>query len=330
MCASASPCKSISAASPKASRWIKADRLSTSRAIERATVNAGGDLRVHGMKQSAVLIRDPLQPRARHYSTVMLRPALATSAAYFSRKRIGAACVNPIVHPRTANPSAAKPVYQVFAPTGTEADAPTKAALARSSSIWNSLLKARDSLALFLNGRSRPIFHPHETPDAALSSLGKRRFFRLIPPSLTTGLLCVHPRSLGRNRGRVWSRETSVADLYTEGPRRGRLRRARQYWHDHCRYIPAGWRAHRSRKSGILILCCVATIIGSAWGLYHAGSDQLRASWVRLHLSAGCLLPVAILIHFCPEAGITADPPQNIDVKHVGDGAATGYGADGI
>ena len=88
-----------------------------------------------------------------------------------------------------------------------------------------------------------------------------------------------------------------MADLYTEGPRRGRLHRARQYWHDHCRNIPAGWRAHRSRKSDIFILCCVATIIGSAWGLYYAGSDQLRAKLVWLHLSAGCLLPVAILIH---------------------------------
>lgn len=132
----------------------------TSRDIERATVNAGGDLRVHGMKQAAVLIRDPLQPRARHYSTVMLRPALATSAAYFSRKRIGAACVNPIVHPRTGKPQRSETSVSVFAPTCMEADALTKAVLLAPPSIWNSLLKARDSFALFLNGRSRPILHP--------------------------------------------------------------------------------------------------------------------------------------------------------------------------
>ena len=77
-------------------------------------------------------------------------------------------------------------------------------------------------------------------------------------------------------------------------------------------HIPAGWRAHRSRKSGIFILCCVATIIGSAWGLYYAGGDQLRAKLVLLHLSAGCLLPVTILIHLCPGSGHYRRPRAKI------------------
>ena len=55
----------------------------TSRDIERATATPGATCVCTGWKQAAVLIRDPLQPRARHYSTVMLRPALATSAAVF-------------------------------------------------------------------------------------------------------------------------------------------------------------------------------------------------------------------------------------------------------
>jgi hypothetical protein len=62
-------------------------------------------------------------------------------------------------------------------------------------------------------------------------------------------------------------------------------------------HIPPGWRAGWSRKSGIFILLCVAMIVVSAWGLYYAGTDELREKLVWLHLAAGCLLPVSIVIH---------------------------------
>jgi thiamine biosynthesis lipoprotein len=131
-----------------------------SRGIEQATVNAGGDLRMHGPPNQPVVIRDPAQPQAKHHATMMLRPALATSAAYFSRKRIGGARVSPIVHPRTGKPLRSNTSVSVFAPTCMEADALTKAVLLAPRSIWNALLKTRDSLALFLTSTGEPALYP--------------------------------------------------------------------------------------------------------------------------------------------------------------------------
>jgi hypothetical protein len=58
-------------------------------------------------------------------------------------------------------------------------------------------------------------------------------------------------------------------------------------------HLPAGWRMHRSRKSGLLLLADVALIVISAWGLYYAGSDELREGIIYLHLASGadCLWP---------------------------------------
>ena len=61
-------------------------------------------------------------------------------------------------------------------------------------------------------------------------------------------------------------------------------------------HLPVGWRAGSSRKSGLFILLCLASIVVSAWGLYCAGSDALRTNLVWLHLAADCLLPFSIAI----------------------------------
>lgn len=132
----------------------------TTRGIAQATVNAGGDLRVHGEPLLDTVIRDPQQPQAKHHPAVMLRPAMATSAAYFARKRIGVTRVSPIVHPHTGKPMRSNASVSVFARTCMEADALTKAVLIAPQAVWNQVLKARDALALFITSKGEQVLFP--------------------------------------------------------------------------------------------------------------------------------------------------------------------------
>lgn len=135
------------------------DYLST-RGITQAIVNAGGDLRILGQPAHATVIRDPSKPQEKHHPTTMLRPAVATSAAYFARKRIGVTRVSPIVHPRTGKALRSNVSVSVFSPTCMEADALTKAVLLAPQSLWNAVLKARDSFALFLTREGEQVLYP--------------------------------------------------------------------------------------------------------------------------------------------------------------------------
>jgi FAD:protein FMN transferase len=133
------------------------DYLAT-RGIEQASVNAGGDLRVLG--SAALAIRDPQSPQAKQYAAPMLRPAVATSGAYFAKRRVGVARVNPIVHPHTGKPVRQQACVSVFAHTCVEADALTKAVLLAPQAVWNALLKARDACALFITQRGEQVLYP--------------------------------------------------------------------------------------------------------------------------------------------------------------------------
>ena len=134
------------------------DWLST-RGINRAVVNAGGDLRVHGGGPHDLSIRHPASPQETLPST-MLRPAVATSAAYFARKRSGATPVSPIVHPHTGKPLRSNNSVSVFSPTCMQADALTKAVLLAPQKLWNRLLKEADSLALFITRQGEQVLFP--------------------------------------------------------------------------------------------------------------------------------------------------------------------------
>lgn len=134
------------------------DWLAT-RGITRAVVNAGGDLRVHGGGPHDLAIRHPGSPQETLPST-MLRPAVATSAAYFARKRCGVSSVNPIVHPRTGKPLRSNESVSVFSPTCLQADALTKAVLLAPQTLWNALLKEADSLALFITRKGEQVLFP--------------------------------------------------------------------------------------------------------------------------------------------------------------------------
>lgn len=138
----------------------KAVDLLATRGISQATVNAGGDLRVHGAQSEMVAIRDPEEPQSRQHPSVMLRPAVATSAAYFARKRVGLTRVSPIVHPHTGKPLRSNVSVSVFSRTCMEADALTKAVLLAPQAVWNRVLKMHDSLALFITSRGEQVLFP--------------------------------------------------------------------------------------------------------------------------------------------------------------------------
>jgi thiamine biosynthesis lipoprotein len=135
------------------------DYLGT-RGLSGAIVNAGGDLRVLGIGPHDVAIRHPSAPQGCALSAMMLRPAVATSAAYFAQKRHGLARVSPIVHPRTGKPMRSNVSVSVFAPTCVQADALTKAVLLAPQKVWNRVLKEANSLALFLTTRGEQVLFP--------------------------------------------------------------------------------------------------------------------------------------------------------------------------
>ncbi len=62
-------------------------------------------------------------------------------------------------------------------------------------------------------------------------------------------------------------------------------------------HVPHGWRTGLARRSGLLTLCCIATLIVTAYGLYYSGSDEMRLTLIWIHLTAGLLLPTFIAFH---------------------------------
>lgn len=138
----------------KAIEWL------ATRGIARAVVNAGGDLRVHGEGPHELSIRHPAAPQQSVIPSVMLRQAVATSAAYFARKRCGTARVNPIVHPRTGKSIRSNHSVSVFSPTCIQADALTKAVLLAPQAVWNRVLREANSLALFITHRGEQVLFP--------------------------------------------------------------------------------------------------------------------------------------------------------------------------
>lgn len=139
----------------KAADWLETCGLT------HAVVNAGGDLRVIGHSPpTTVGLRHPASPFSPALPATMLRRALATSAIYFSRKRIGKETVSPIVHPRTGRPVRRGTSVSVFAPTCMVADALTKTVLLTAQEVWTRLLTARDAVALLLSPTGEQILYP--------------------------------------------------------------------------------------------------------------------------------------------------------------------------
>ena len=125
--------------------------LLASRGIRQASIRVGEDFRLHG---------SVLPPGIQEQPPMLLRPAVSTSPAFYVRKRVGVTRVSPVLHPHTGKTLASNTKVSVFAPTCMEAEALTKAVLLAPQAIWTSLLKARNSLALFLTRRGEQVLLP--------------------------------------------------------------------------------------------------------------------------------------------------------------------------
>ena len=62
-------------------------------------------------------------------------------------------------------------------------------------------------------------------------------------------------------------------------------------------HMRLGWRANRNRVSGSVMVTINGLLIVTAFGLYYAGSDVLRAWTGYVHIAAGLALPMLFGMH---------------------------------
>jgi thiamine biosynthesis lipoprotein len=101
-----------------------------SQGVRAGCVNAGGDLRAFGDIDWPVLLRDPRQPELAGWSTQLRDGALATSAAYFSRRIVQGQSTSALMHGVNGAPLISALSVSVAAPICMLADALTKVVVA--------------------------------------------------------------------------------------------------------------------------------------------------------------------------------------------------------
>ena len=62
-------------------------------------------------------------------------------------------------------------------------------------------------------------------------------------------------------------------------------------------HLPPAWSSRLSRKSGLVMLADLAFMIVTAYGLYYAGSDEVREQLVVIHLVTGLAFPGLLTAH---------------------------------
>jgi hypothetical protein len=62
-------------------------------------------------------------------------------------------------------------------------------------------------------------------------------------------------------------------------------------------HVRFAWRAGRNRANGSVFLSAVAVLAITGYGLYYVGGERLRVWTSWIHLAAGLVLPVLLLIH---------------------------------
>ena len=123
--------------------------------VPAGCVNAGGDLRAFGDIDFPVLVRDPGCPTAAGARLMLRNEAIATSANYFSRKRLDGAMVSALVDGRNARPLTTAVSASVRAPACMIADALTKVVLA-SGDAGHPLLRSFDASAFIIGHPAIP------------------------------------------------------------------------------------------------------------------------------------------------------------------------------
>jgi cation transport ATPase len=62
-------------------------------------------------------------------------------------------------------------------------------------------------------------------------------------------------------------------------------------------HLSGFWRARRNRISGAAMVGTNAALMITAWGLYYAGSDELRTFVADVHIAVGIALPALVATH---------------------------------
>jgi thiamine biosynthesis lipoprotein len=131
--------------------------------VREGLVNAGGDLRAFGGGDWPVQIRHPRDPGAGGHAFALRDSAVATSAAYFSRKRWRKCWVCPLVDGRTRQPCDDSLSVTVHAPGALLADALTKIVFA-------------------LREKAAPILQRHQASALLLDRTGQCQFLAADAP----------------------------------------------------------------------------------------------------------------------------------------------------
>ena len=62
-------------------------------------------------------------------------------------------------------------------------------------------------------------------------------------------------------------------------------------------HIQRAWRSRRNQVTGMIMAASNIILVATAFGLYYAGSDTLRAWTSDIHIAVGLILPVFIAGH---------------------------------
>lgn len=109
--------------------------------VQSACVNAGGDMRAYGAHRYEAALRDPHAPTYIARRLTLHNEALATSAAYFSRKHMDGYEVSPLIDGQNGQAILSHSSVSVFAPSCMLADALTKPVAASGDADYPALQK---------------------------------------------------------------------------------------------------------------------------------------------------------------------------------------------
>jgi FAD:protein FMN transferase len=110
--------------------------------VENILVNAGGDLRIAGRWTQRLRLRHPQAPHLSSDIFALCNAAVATSAAYYSRRRGSFGNVSALLDPRTRKPYLGNGSVSVRAANCMSADALTKVVLFAAPEIAERALAA--------------------------------------------------------------------------------------------------------------------------------------------------------------------------------------------
>lgn len=140
----------------------KAAEFLAAQHLRRASVEAGGDLRILGeasLTAPLLHLRDPRAAAGQFLAVPMRGPAVATAAAY-AANRCRYLQLGHLIHPRTGRALKNNVSVSVFAPTCLQADALTRVVLYGEQEQWQSLLRRSEATAALVTGRGEVVFFP--------------------------------------------------------------------------------------------------------------------------------------------------------------------------